>query len=1087
MMSQLDPNDPIANAEHIAAVDEPAPLPIAIASRELRDSQTRSFDRWMVALVTLAVGTCCLLISASKGTKEGMIAWAPNSVLHGLVELLNFNSAYPTFRGICVKTLAQNLAAAVALMGAAVVWHLRMRRDDDAFADDVAVGEAATPCAPATTSRKGWDIQQNIPATVAQFALLAFAGWAMLSCRWAHFPQGALNEGMRAMMVAIWAVAIGRTITRRGALRAAVGLVAMLLITAIVGLWYYYERNPKMRLEFPIGGPIFFAACMLPAIALSLAALAWVIEYAAKSQRPACTSSVSADPVSATVSAWVPWTIGVGAIVVIGVVGWAFVLTRSRSPQVAMVAALAMGFAILLMRHISAKYRRLLVLVVIAAALLGVLFVGVPWWRSQLRNQAGGRAASTRLRLQTWQYAGELFGTRPLTGHGQGGYLLLSQRQACMPRDAFGRSDIECDPSAFTAEMIGHAHNEFLEILADLGVVGFALMVTALGLTVWVGVRAFVVATRPAEKWCLLGLIVGLVAIIIEECADVALRMPGLPIIFYTVIGLIWAMSLPSHDMRAVGTRLLPVRLRPVGLLGAIILSVMIMSAAQRDWRGAIADGQVESVASQGRWDEAMGLADAGRQNRLVLEDDLSARLHLTWSALNAGNNCFQQIVGTLNRQKPPINAGRVKKLIESDLARFDYYHQVCLGSGQENWAIMPFIRSTSEWMAQSMLLKARLESIKQQIGLESENKPFVAAAKELMYWEYKRNRLNAAAALRVYELSANMPMEVRVDLLRIPLRSGPEVPLRAAVEARVAQLVADERASLNHQLEVLTQVADAAATQSADATTQPAGDGQPDPYVPEALRLQAMAARFSGNPGLAAELADKAVRMYESPAMRMYHPTVLSYGLLDRARYLLLSDPANAGLAVSACRRAIDEWPVVSNRDEQLRPLRRDLSLYLLAAGDDGGASDLIRQEAGDLDDARLQRNIGYGLVELCGMFMDRPAKNRPAVFQQWLNRSLQLAPDEPRVRWFAVQVSLDDGNGADAVKHLKAVEVALDDPRQMASMVATLAERYPQNRELAAYVAAQVPTSGPSDTQPADSRPAGIPHPATVPDAQR
>jgi hypothetical protein len=251
------------------------------------------------------------------------------------------------------------------------------------------------------------------------------------------------------------------------------------------------------------------------------------------------------------------------------------------------------------------------------------------------------------------------------------------------------------------------------------------------------------------------------------------------------------------------------------------------------------------------------------------------------------------------------------------------------------------------------------------------------------------------------------------------------------------------------------------------------------------------MVARFSGNPELAVELTDEAVRMYEPPAMRMYYPTVLSYGLLERARYLMLSDPANARLAVEACRQAIHEWPAVSNRDEQLRPLRRDLSLYLLAAGDDGGASDLIRQEAGDLDDARLQRNIGYGLVELCGIFLDRPAKDRPAVFQQWLNRSVRLAPDEPRVRWFAAQVALGDGNGADAVKHLKAVEAVVDDPRQMASMVATLAERYPKNQELAAYIASHVTTSGPSDTRPGtpntDSRPAGILRSATEPDAQR
>ena len=108
-----------------------------------------------------------------------------------------------------------------------------------------------------------WNLQQIVPATAAQIALLGFAAWAIGSAKWSHFGPGSANEGTRVLMLVIWAVALGRTMTRSGALRAAVGLVAVLLVTAIVGLWYYHERNPVLRLEFPIGGPIFFAACMM--------------------------------------------------------------------------------------------------------------------------------------------------------------------------------------------------------------------------------------------------------------------------------------------------------------------------------------------------------------------------------------------------------------------------------------------------------------------------------------------------------------------------------------------------------------------------------------------------------------------------------------------------------------------------------------------------------------------------------------------------------------------------------------------------------------------------------------------------------
>lgn len=1099
-MSQFEPENPLTPSDSSpegsagapVPVDTPAALPaaIAIASREQQERQDRGFDRWMVLLITLAVGASCLLISAGKGTKEGMRPWGPNSVLHGVVDLLNFNSAYPTYRGISVKFLAQGAAAGAALLVAGLVWFVRSRRDED-----VAPSLSAAGLFGQGKGQLGWDDKQIIPATAAQMALLFFGFWAVLSHLWAHYPQGALNEGIRVAMLIIWAVAIGRTLTQRGAIGAAVGMMAMLLVTAIIGLWYYYERNPFMRLEFPIGGPIFFAACMLPGIVLSMAGLAWVVEHAMGLRTATGASSSPSSSKTGTVGsnvhavpAWLPWVIGIGSIVTLVVIGWAFVLTRSRSPQVALVVALAAGVAILISRQISAKHRRLLVLGVVLVGLVGTVFVGRPWWEHQLQKQEAGRGASVRLRLAAWRYAGELFASQRLAGHGQGGYLLLSQKLACMPRDDFGqvdqngRSDIERDPTAFSAaEMIGHAHNEWLEILADLGAIGFAAIVTALGMTLWAGVRGFIQATDPARKWCLLGLVVSLIAIVVEEFADVALRMPGLPIIFYTVIGLIWAMSLPPHFLRASGLgswpgRLLPNWSRPLVLLGVLMAAGGMISAAQRDWRSALSDGQSDLRAAEGRWDEAMYAAARGIPHRMVLEDELSARLNLTWAAYNGMQNCMQQIMGTLSRQKQPVlNAPRVIKLIETDFARFDEYYQICMDSGRDCWRIMPYIREVSGWMAEGQLLKARVESIKQQLGMKWENDDYLAKAREFMLWEYLRNRLDTVNALRVYDLHQTAPVGLRVDLLRLPLRTGPDATLRAAVEAKVAQLVESEPTSLNHYLEVLMRAGDPAAT-------QPSGDQPTDAYVPETLRLRAMAARFGRNPQLAATLAAQAVEIYEAPGYRLYYPTALSYGLLEWARYAFLDNPADAQRAADACRRAIEAWPKDRDRDVHIKPMFRDLALFKLAAGDENGASKLIVREVGIVGEEQIARNMAHGYVELSGLFMDRSPKDRPAAFSRWLGRSLELAPHESRVRWLAAHVALDEGRGTDAVEHLRVMEKNID-AAQMGAVAAGFAGKYPQIEELKAYAASLAETR-PADSQPDTTKPARVPTPAKVPE---
>ena len=52
-------------------------------------------------------------------------------------------------------------------------------------------------------------------------------------------------------------------------------------------------------------------------------------------------------------------------------------------------------------------------------------------------------------------------------------------------------------------------------------------------------------------RWCLLGLLGGLIAICAEETTDVALRMPGLPVIFYGVIGMICQRLFQGADLAA--------------------------------------------------------------------------------------------------------------------------------------------------------------------------------------------------------------------------------------------------------------------------------------------------------------------------------------------------------------------------------------------------------------------------------------------------------------------------------------------------------------------------------------------------------
>ncbi|HPZ98366.1 MAG TPA: O-antigen ligase family protein, partial [Phycisphaerae bacterium] len=914
-----------SSAPAASAPAAPAPKPVPFTYDLER--KLRPYQQWLVVLVVLTLGASCLLISARHGTKDGAVPWAPNSILRIVVEILNFNYACPTLRGDDVKWLAQGLGAAAALATAGFMLYVRSgrRREEEDWTGGSDVAQSQT-----SPRRR---LSESITLVgAAQIAMLAFGVWAILSFQWAHWPPGALGEALRNMFVIVWAVALGRSMNRWSALRAGVGMALILAVTAVVGLWYYYERNPVLRLEFPIGNPIFFAACMLPAVIMAVAGMGWAIENVIRTGRagggtgPNPLPAASVRDRNAAAGQSRPLFIGIGSVVVLIVVGWAFVLTDSRGPLLALLVGLAAAGAALLIRWVPHDRRRLMVLGMIVLALAAVVFVARPWLQAQQTMEAGGRGATWRFRFYTWDYAKRLVLDHPLAGGGQGSYFCLSQQMACMPTEPGELPDVEKDPLVFASGMVGHAHNEWLEILADLGLIGFALMATALGLTFWAGWRTFMRADRPADKWYVLGLMAALLAIILEECADVALRMPVLPAIFYTVIGLLWAYSRePEPSTAPVYSR--ASWLGTVGMVAALLGAVFIASTVSRDWQRALAAGRVDDLLEKRQWDAALAQALEARRDRLMMENHALAGLKATQVAHAAAAHQHEQFRGMLARQTDPSNRARIRNIAEEDIARFDQYFAICMSVGTELWNTVPGVHSVADWMAQVLLMKHEIESLKPSIGMETRDEPLLPAARHWIQMSYLRNRFDTPVALQLLAMSGAAPMDQRLELLRVPLRMGPRpAGSLTAIERAVRQILDREPTSFDHYLETLLREAEAVER----ASTGP--DAWSDPYAPESLRLKGLAEKIAGRYAQAAEYAGRAVKLYDHPAIRLYYPATLSHALGEQARWLFLAAPDAPQPAAELCRRALASWPAALPGDDAFQLLRRELSLYLLA-----------------------------------------------------------------------------------------------------------------------------------------------------------
>ena len=80
--------------------------------------------------------------------------------------------------------------------------------------------------------------------------------------------------------------------------------------------------------------------------------------------------------------------------------------------------------------------------------------------------------ADLRGQLYSVQYALDMARERLLLGHGRGTYVLLAEDRV--------PDDVVNDPMAFVNRPIEHAPSEWLEVMAESGVLGFALLAARL-------------------------------------------------------------------------------------------------------------------------------------------------------------------------------------------------------------------------------------------------------------------------------------------------------------------------------------------------------------------------------------------------------------------------------------------------------------------------------------------------------------------------------------------------------------------------------------------------------------------------------
>lgn len=281
-----------------------------------------------------------------------------------------------------------------------------------------------------------------------------FLGWALLSAAWSGDSGAALSETMRlALNVVLFLIVFTAVRTKRQAVMVTGAFVCGAIGATVYGLLHASPATDAGRLTGAGLDPNELAAALVAGAALA-AGLAVCLR-----RSPAPRFAALAG----------------GGFCLLGVF-----LTVSRGGIVALSVALLAAIAF------GGRWRpRILVVgvLVVAAAFAYFGAVASPQARERITSATQGEAQGQSGRPTLWTVAWRMVEAKPLTGVGAGNFQDAAKSYLLRP-GSLARSDLILEQTPKVA------HNTYLGMLAQLGVVGLALFLSILGFSLVSSLRA---------------------------------------------------------------------------------------------------------------------------------------------------------------------------------------------------------------------------------------------------------------------------------------------------------------------------------------------------------------------------------------------------------------------------------------------------------------------------------------------------------------------------------------------------------------------------------------------------------------------
>ena len=315
---------------------------------------------------------------------------------------------------------------------------------------------------------------------------------------------------------------------------------------------------------------------------------------------------------------WTVWLLFAFSVVVAGMMLVSLSLTVSLGPIIGIV--LGSGVAVILLLLRLGRRGARIVVPAAAAGLVLFLALGYIWYQRLPRTQQ--KRVQQVLHFQD-PYGKErglirgvgfdIFRKEPLIGKAYGTYAMYALERLA--------PDWYADLGKSTSTMLvpNYAHNEFIEVLGETGIIGglvfTAMILGAFVVSVWVSVR------HPDPEWARLGLAitVGMTAFMFQNLFGVTFRQTGTVTFFWLSLGFLAVAHARARAPAAAAPRLVlreiqfeRPRLPALGAatIGAVGLVAALVWLGLRPVRSNVLLKQAEQEAKQGLFEAAALHAD---------------------------------------------------------------------------------------------------------------------------------------------------------------------------------------------------------------------------------------------------------------------------------------------------------------------------------------------------------------------------------------------------------------------------------------------------------------------------------------------